>query len=320
MKIAIAGGAGYTGGELIRLLIAHPHTHITQVLSQSQAGKPLAEVHQDLEGMTDLNFTSRLNDQFDALFLCMGHGRSGQFLKDHPIPEGKIIIDLSNEFRFSDPTHDYIYGLPEWQRDKIKNSRRIANPGCFATGIQLALLPLAKAGLLKGDITATSITGSTGAGLRPGPTTHFSWRNNNLSIYKLGTHQHIPEVYQSARDLQPGFEEEIYMVPVRGDFPRGIFSSILTSCELTEQELDDLFREYYAPHPFTIVTPQEVDLKRVVNTNRAYLRVEKIKNKVHITSTLDNLLKGASGQAVQNLNLIAGWDETTGLLLKPTVY
>ncbi|HLU92936.1 MAG TPA: hypothetical protein VKZ54_02390, partial [Membranihabitans sp.] len=266
------------------------------------------------------NFTSRLNDQFDALFLCMGHGRSGQFLKDHPIPEGKIIIDLSNEFRFSDPTHDYIYGLPEWQRDKIKNSRRIANPGCFATGIQLALLPLAKAGLLNGDITATSITGSTGAGLRPGPTTHFSWRNNNLSIYKLGTHQHIPEVYQSARDLQPGFEEEIYMVPVRGDFPRGIFSSILTSCELTEQELDDLYREYYTPHPFTIVTQQEVDLKRVVNTNRAYLRVEKLKNKVHITSTLDNLLKGASGQAVQNLNLIAGWDETTGLLLKPTVY
>src|SRR5690606_17303950 len=264
--------------------------------------------------------TSRLNDQFDALFLCMGHGRSGQFLKDHPIPAGKTIIDLSNEFRFSDPTHDYIYGLPEWQRDKIKNSRRIANPGCFATGIQLALLPLAKAGLLKGDITATSITGSTGAGLRPGPTTHFSWRNNNLSIYKLGTHQHIPEVYQSARDLQPGFEEEIYMVPVRGDFPRGIFSSILTSCELTEQELDDLYREYYTPHPFTIVTQQEVDLKRVVNTNRAYLRVEKIKNKVHITSTLDNLLKGASGQAVQNLNLIAGWDETTGLLLKPTVY
>lgn len=320
MKIAIAGGAGYTGGELIRLLIQHPHTHITQILSQSQAGKPVAAVHQDLEGWTNLSFTSELQDDYDALFLCMGHGRSGLFLNENDIPDDKIIIDLSNEFRFPGPDHDYIYGLPEWQRDKITTSRRIANPGCFATGIQLALLPLAQARLLSGEITATSITGSTGAGLRPGATTHFSWRNNNLSTYKLGTHQHIPEVHQSVRDLQPEYEGDVFMIPVRGDFPRGIFSSVLTNTYLDIGELLRLYREYYEAHPFTIVTTQDLDLKRVVNTNRAYLRIDKIRDKVHITSTLDNLLKGASGQAVQNLNLVAGWDETTGLQLKPSVY
>lgn len=320
MKIAIAGGAGYTGGELIRLLYHHPRTRISQVLSQSQAGKSLYEVHRDLEGMTNLEFTADLNDDFDAIFLCMGHGRSGQFLSDNPTSDEKIIIDLSNEYRFADPGHDFIYGLPEWQREKIRTSRKIANPGCFATGIQLALLPLAKAGLLSSDITATSITGSTGAGLRPGPTTHFSWRNNNLSTYKLGTHQHIPEVYQSVRDLQPGFDNEVIMVPIRGDFPRGIFSSITTSGDMDKHELIELYQAYYEEHPYTLVTTQDLDLKRVVNTNRAYLKVDKIKNKVHITSVLDNLLKGASGQAVQNLNLIAGWDESTGLQLKPTVY
>lgn len=320
MKIAIAGGAGYTGGELIRLLIHHPHTHLTQVLSNSQAGKPVYEVHQDLEGLTDLRFTSVLEEEYEVLFLCMGHGRSAKFLLDHHIPEDKIIIDLSNEFRFADGDHDFTYGLPEWQRDKIKLSRKIANPGCFATGIQLALLPLAQAGVIKSDIAATSITGSTGAGLRPGPTTHFSWRNNNLSIYKLGTHQHIPEVYQSIRDLQPGFDEAIVMVPIRGDFTRGIFSSIHTDTTLDEEELIDLYRSYYANHPYTIVTTQDLDLKRVVNTNRAYLKIDKIGHKVHITSVLDNLLKGASGQALQNLNLIAGWGETTGLDLKPSVY
>lgn len=320
MKIAIAGGAGYTGGELIRLLLHHPYTIITQVISQSQAGKPVFEVHKDLEGMVDLEFTSALTGEYDALFLCLGHGRSAEFLEENHISEDKIIVDLSNEFRFADPTHDFIYGLPEWQKEKIKTTRRVANPGCFATGIQLALLPLAKAGCLTGEITATSITGSTGAGLRPGPTTHFSWRNTNLSIYKLGTHQHIPEVYQSVQDLQPGYDQDIIMVPIRGDFPRGIFSSIITDSNKSEAELIELYQEYYKHHPFTTVTTQDLDLKRVVNTNRAYLRIDKIKNKIHITSVLDNLLKGASGQAVQNLNLMAGWEETTGLHLKPSIY
>ncbi len=320
MKIAIAGGAGYTGGELIRLLLHHPYTTITQIISQSQVGKPVFEVHKDLEGMMDLEFTSELTDDYDALFLCLGHGRSAEFLEESHIPKDKIIVDLSNEFRFSDSGHNFIYGLPEWQKEKIKNTRKVANPGCFATGVQLALLPLAKAGCLTGEITATSITGSTGAGLRPGPTTHFSWRNTNLSIYKLGTHQHIPEVYQSVQDLQPGYEQDIIMVPIRGDFPRGIFSSIITASNKNEAELIDLYQDYYKDHPFTIVTTQDLDLKRVINTNRAYLKIDKIKDKVHITSSLDNLLKGASGQAVQNLNLMAGWEETTGLHLKPSIY
>ncbi len=320
MKIAIAGSAGYTGGELIRLLINHPHTEITQILSQSQTGKPVHEVHQDLEGLTDLHFTTELDDDFDALFLCMGHGRSGDFLAKNQIPDDKIIIDLSNEFRFKADNHNFVYGLPEWQRHKIKNSRRIANPGCFATGIQLALLPLAREGLINGDIATTSITGSTGAGLRPRPTTHFSWRSSNISIYKLGNHQHIPEVYQSIRDLQPGYDADIIMVPIRGDFSRGIFSSIHTDSTLEEKELVDLYQSYYADHPFTLVTTKDLNLKTVVNTNRAYLKIDKIGHKVHITSTLDNLIKGASGQAVQNLNLMAGWDETAGLTLKPSVY
>ena len=320
MKIAIAGGAGYTGGELIRLLLHHPYTTITQIISESQAGKPVFQVHKDLEGMMDLEFTSELTDDYDALFLCLGHGRSARFLEESSISMEKIIIDLSNEFRFSGSGHDFVYGLPEWQREKIRTTRRVANPGCFATGIQLALLPLAKAGFLTGEIIATSITGSTGAGLRPGPTTHFSWRNTNLSIYKLGVHQHIPEVYQSVQDLQPGYEQDIIMVPIRGDFPRGIFSSIITASSKSEAELIDLYQDYYKDHPFTTVTTQDLDLKRVVNTNRAYLKIDKIKDKIHITSSLDNLLKGASGQAVQNLNLIAGWEETAGLHLKPSIY
>lgn len=320
MKVAIAGGAGYTGGELLRLLLQHPKTKVTQILSRSQAGQPVCTIHQDLEGITTLEFKEDLEADYDALFLCMGHGRSGQFLEDNPIPDDKIVVDLSNEFRFASPDHQFTYGLPEWQKEKIKKSRKIANPGCFATGIQLALLPLAQAGWLTGEIAATSITGSTGAGQRPSPTTHFSWRNNNLSIYKLGTHQHIPEVYQSVQDLQPDYDHPVIMVPVRGDFPRGIFSSIITDTSHSEAELVQLFKDYYADHPFTIVTSQDLDLKRVVNTNRAYLKVDKIKGKVHITSTLDNLLKGASGQAVQNLNLIAGWEETSGLILKPTIY
>lgn len=320
MKIAIAGGAGYTGGELIRLLLNHPNTEISNIISRSQAGEPLHHVHRDLEGESNLFFSDKLTEDYDALFLCMGHGRSGQFLQNNDIPDDKIVIDLSNEYRFSDGAHDYIYGLPEWQREKIKSSRRIANPGCFATSIQLALLPLANEKWLDNDITATSITGSTGAGLRPGPTTHFSWRNTNLSIYKLGTHQHVPEVYQSVHSFQPGYDKDIFMVPVRGDFPRGIFSSIVTSLKQSEEEVLDAFERYYKSHPFVIVTTQDLDLKRVVNTNRAYIKIDKVRDKLHITSIVDNLLKGASGQAVQNLNLMAGWAETTGLQLKPSVY
>jgi len=321
MKIAIAGGAGYTGGELIRILLDHPKVVIQQVISQSQQGKYIHEVHRDLEGLINLRFQSQLDEDFDALFLCLGHGRSAQFLEENNIPDEKYIIDLSNEFRAEGPDHDFVYGLPEWQRDQIRNSRKIANPGCFSTNIQLALLPLAQASLLKGDITATAITGSTGAGLRPSPTTHFSWRANNLSIYKLGEHQHVPEIYQSLYHFQPSYEGDILMVPVRGDFPRGIFASIVTDCDsMSEKELLSLYRDYYKDHPFTIVTEQDLDLKGVVNTNRAYLKIDKLENKVHITSTLDNLLKGASGQAVQNLNLAAGWDEKLGLEMKSIAF
>lgn len=320
MKIAIAGGAGYTGGELIRLLAEHPETRITQILSTSQAGKKVYEVHKDLEGILDLEFTSDLTADYEAIFLCMGHGRTAGFLKENPVPEEKIVIDLSNEYRDQKAAPDYVYGLPEWQRDRIRKARRIANPGCFSTNIQLALLPLAAQGLLGDDIIATAITGATGAGLRPSPTTHFSWRNNNLSIYKLGIHQHVPEIYQSVLGLQPGYEGEILMVPIRGDYPRGILASVVTSCPLNQTELTELYKSYYESHPFTIVTEQDLDLKRVVNTNRAYLRVEKAGKKVHITSALDNLLKGASGQALQNLNLAAGWPETLGLNLKPVVF
>ncbi|WP_236975815.1 N-acetyl-gamma-glutamyl-phosphate reductase [Membranihabitans maritimus] len=321
MKVAIAGGAGYTGGELLRLLVHHPEIQITQVLSNSQAGKPVTDIHPDLLGSLDIEFSPELTENFDCIFLCMGHGRSGKFLQEINISSDKIVIDLSNEFRFEDGKHSFTYGLPEWQKDKIANSTNIANPGCFATTIQLGLLPLASSNLIRSDIHVTAITGSTGAGQSLSPTSHFSWRNNNVSIYKLFTHQHIPEIQQSAKALQNTFDKEIYMVPVRGNFSRGILASIyLDNNHLDKKDVNDLYSEYYSNHPFVKVTSNNLDVKQVVNTNFCFLKIELIKDKIHITSILDNLIKGASGQAVQNLNIIAGWPEETGLLLKASAF
>src|SRR5690625_232609 len=303
MKIAIAGGAGYTGGELIRILLDHPKVVIQQVISQSQQGKYIHEVHRDLEGLINLRFQSQLDEDFDALFLCLGHGRSAQFLEENNIPDEKYIIDLSNEFRAEGPDHDFVYGLPEWQRDQIRNSRKIANLGCFSTNIQLALLPLAQAGLLKGDITATAITGSTGAGLRPSPTTHFSWRANNLSIYKLGEHQHVPEIYKSLYHFQPSYEGDILKVQLRGVFTRGSFASVVSDVDcMIEKELLFLYRDYYKDHSLTIVTEKDLYVKVVVNTRRAYLIFVKLENTVPIARTMVDLVKGASGRADQILN------------------
>lgn len=320
MKVAVAGGAGYTGGELIRLLLHHPKAEIVQVLSNSQAGKAVAEVHQDLLGQTDLVFEKELSSNFDAVFLCMGHGRSGSFLKENTIGEDKLVIDLSNEFRFESKDNSFVYGLPEWQKQKIAQSNRIANPGCFSTSIQLALLPLAEQQLLQSDIHITSITGSTGAGQGLSPTSHFSWRNNNVSIYKLFQHQHIPEVYQSAKAYQSNFDQDICMVPVRGDFTRGILTSLYLDCSLSQEEVNTLFNRFYQNHPFVQITAHSIDLKQVVNTNNCFLKLQKFDNKLHITSIIDNLIKGASGQALQNLNIVAGWPEDLGLRLKASIY
>ncbi|GAA5222292.1 N-acetyl-gamma-glutamyl-phosphate reductase [Membranihabitans marinus] len=320
MKIAIAGGAGYTGGELIRLLVHHPKIELVQVLSNSQAGKWVSDIHMDLKGQLDLKFEKNLTSDYDCIFLCMGHGRSGQFLEDNPIDSEKLVIDLSNEFRFASDDHDFIYGLPEWQKQDIAQSNRIANPGCFATSIQLGLLPLAEEGSLQSDIHITSITGSTGAGQSLSAKSHFSWRNNNVSIYKLFSHQHIPEVYQSSRAFQKDFDSDIFMVPMRGNFTRGILTSMYLDYEKSEEHVIELYKKFYANHPFVHIVEQDIDLKLVVNTNNCFIKLERFGNKLHITSIIDNLIKGASGQAIQNMNIVAGWPEDTGLQLKSSAF
>jgi N-acetyl-gamma-glutamyl-phosphate reductase len=315
IKAGIVGGAGYTGGELIRLLLNHPNVEIAFVHSKSKAGNKLHKVHTDLLGETDLTFTSELSSA-DVLFLCVGRGEAKEFLKNNPISNSTKLIDLSQDHRIRSPEHTYVYGLPELNRDKIASSTQIANPGCFATAIQLSLLPLAKKKLLKNDIHISATTGSTGAGQSLSANSHFSWRNNNLSTYKAFEHQHLDEISESFVQLQGSLEVDINFIPYRGPFTRGILSSAYIQCDLEEDEILKFYEEYYKEHPFVWISSASIDLKQVVNTNKCLLHLQKQKDKLLITSVIDNLLKGASGQAVQNMNLMFGIEETAGLKLK----
>lgn len=317
IKIGIIGGAGYTAGELIRILHYHPKVEIDYIHSNSQKNKLVSVIHDDLVGECFHHFTDKVHFNIDVLFLCMGHGKSAHFLAENTIPEEVLVIDLSRDFRL---TKSFVYGLPELNKTAIQSSKRIANCGCFATAIQLGLLPLAKANLLKEEIHVHAITGSTGAGQSPQPTTHFSWRNNNLSIYKAFKHQHLDEIYQSVHQLQADYQQNINFLPLRGDFARGIFASLYTQTDLSEAQLKELYQDYYTDATFTTVTSQNPNLKQVVNTNKCILHVEKHRDKVLIISMIDNLVKGASGQAVQNMNLALGMEETLGLQLKAMVF
>lgn len=317
IKIGVIGGAGYTAGELLRILIYHPHVDIVFVNSSSNAGNPVTAVHSGLIGETDLIFTSELPlEKVDALFLCSAHGDSKKFIEANEIPQKIKIIDLSTDYRAKSPDHDFVYGLPELNRDAIKNSTHVANPGCFATAIQVALLPLASKGLLNDEIHVNAITGSTGAGVKPSSTSHFSWRNNNISIYKPFGHQHLHEIGQSINQLQPDFNKSVNFIPVRGNFTRGIYVTAYTRCSLSLDEANALYQDYYKNAAFTFLTDKNPDLKQVVNTNKAIIYLEKHGDKLLVVSMIDNLLKGASGQAVQNMNLMFGLDEKAGLGLK----
>ena len=319
VKAGIIGGAGYTGGELIRLLVNHPQAEITFIHSRSQAGKPVSSVHRDLLGETQLVFSGEMNDSVDVLFLCLGHGESKKFLSENKLSASVKVVDLANDFRLSAQAHwndhRFVYGLPELNREAIRSASHVANPGCFATAIQLGLLPLAAAGLLD-NVYTTGITGSTGAGQSLSATSHFSWRTNNIQAYKTLTHQHLGEIGESLLQLQPGSPVDLHFVPWRGDFTRGIFASSTIHCDLSIEELYRIFETYYAPHPFTHVDREAIFLKQVVNTNRAVIQLEKAGRVLVVHSAIDNLLKGASGQAVQNMNLMFGLDEDAGLRLK----
>lgn len=317
IRVGIIGGAGYAAGELCRILLNHPEVEITFVNSSSNAGNLLTDVHQGLYGETDLRFTDELPfDKVDALFFCFGHGKSTEFLAEHAIPTAVKIIDLAQDFRLAAEGNDYIYGLPELNRETIAGAQHVANPGCFATCIQLGLLPLAKGGLLKGDIAVNAITGSTGAGVKPSATTHFSWRSGNMSIYKAFKHQHVPEIKQSLNQLQASFTGSIDFIPYRGDFPRGIFTTEVIRSEASLEEITQLYRDFYKNSAFTHYVEKNIDMKQVVNTNKCLIHVDKVDDKILVTCCIDNLLKGASGQAVQNMNIMFGLDETCGLKLK----
>jgi len=321
IKVGIIGGAGYTAGELIRILLNHPKAEIVFVQSSSNKGNPVYAVHKDLLGETDLVFSEDADfDAVDVLFLCMGHGRSKDFVTVNDIPARVKIIDLSQDFRLKAEGNTFVYGLPELNREAIRKAGRIANPGCFATGIQLAILPLAAAGLLKNEIHVHAITGSTGAGQAPSSTSHFSWRSGNISVYKAFEHQHLPEICQSLKQLQPDFTYDVNFIPVRGNHTRGIFVSAYTEYEGTITEANNLYKKYYETHPFVFITGENPDVKQVVNTNKVFLYLEKHGNKLMILSVTDNLLKGASGQAVQNMNLMFGLNETEGLKIKPVSF
>ena len=317
IKIGILGAAGYTGGELIRLLLNHPEAQIVFANSESNAGNLVADVHEGLYGDTDLRFTSDMPfNEVDVVFFCFGHGKSEQFLREHTIPANVKIIDLAQDFRLAAPDNDYVYGLPEINRERIAAAQHVANPGCFATCIQLGLLPAAKLGIVKGDIAVNAITGSTGAGQKPGATTHFSWRNNNMSIYKAFCHQHVPEICQSLKQVQGTLDAEIDFIPYRGDFARGIFATEVVKTDMPIEQIVEAYKEFYKDAPFTHYVDNAIDMKQVVNTNKALIHCDKFGNKLLITSTIDNLLKGAVGQAVQNMNIMFGVEETMGLRLK----
>lgn len=337
VKIGILGAAGYTGGELIRILLNHPEAEIVFANSESNAGNLVSDVHEGLIGDTDLCFTDQMPfDKVDVVFFCFGHGKSEAFLKEHTIPDNVKIIDLAQDFRIKG-NHDYVYGLPEIYRKEIAACKHLANPGCFATCIQEGLLPLAKAGLLTHDVAVNAITGSTGAGQKPGSTTHFSWRNNNFSVYKLFTHQHLHEICQTLNDLRPvsapravdtldeGYESDgitIDFIPYRGDFARGIFCTEVVTCDVApdQEAIIRLYKEFFEDAAFTHYSDKPLDLKQVVNTNKALVHVEVFGRKIVVTSIIDNLLKGAVGQAVQNMNIMFGQDEKAGLNLKATAF
>jgi N-acetyl-gamma-glutamyl-phosphate reductase len=321
IKVGIVGGAGYTGGETIRLLLNHPNAELKFVHSRSNAGNFLSAIHADLAGDTELKFTDSVQQDVDVIFLCLGHGESKKFLQENKLTDSVSVIDLSQDFRLGDSAvgRTFVYGLPELNKESIKKAKNIANPGCFATSIELGLLPLAKLGLLK-EVYTTGITGSTGAGQKLQDTTHFTWRANNVSSYKTLTHQHLKEITQSVKQLQPGFSGSINFVPWRGDFTRGIFVSSIIATDKSLDELTKIYKDFYKDHPFTIVSDQTLDLKQVVNTNKCIINLEKEGDKLVVHSAIDNLLKGASGQAVQNMNLMLGLDETAGLKLKAGVF
>lgn len=338
IKVGILGAAGYTGGELIRILLNHPEVKIVFANSESNAGNKVYDVHEGLIGDTELEFTSEMPfAEVDVVFFCFGHGKSEAFLKEHTIPAGVKIIDLAQDFRIAAPTHDYVYGLPEIHREQIAACNHLANPGCFATCIQEGLLPLAKAGLLTHDISVNAITGSTGAGQKPGATTHFSWRNNNFSVYKLFTHQHLHEITQTLNELRPtdapravdtlneGYEQDgitVDFIPYRGDFARGIFCTEVVTCDSVQDKdaIVQMYKEFFRDAAFTHYSDKALDLKQVVNTNKCLVHVEVFGRKIVITSMIDNLLKGAVGQAVQNMNIMFGIDERAGLNLKASAF
>lgn len=324
IQVGIIGGAGYTAGELIRLLINHPETNINFVYSTSNAGNKISSVHQDLLGDLDIKFTDTINPNVDVLFLCLGHGNSVKFLSANTFSDNTKIIDLGNDFRLEEDKvfqgKTFVYGLPELQKDAIKKAKYIANPGCFATTIQLALLPLAEQNMLHADVHVNAVTGATGAGTSLSETSHFPWRDNNFSYYKPFTHQHLGEINQSLKQLQNSFSSEVLFMPNRGNFSRGIFATVYTDFEGTLEEAKNLFKAYYKDAKFTFVSDEVLHLKQVVNTNKCLIHLHKHNNKLLITSITDNLLKGASGQAIQNMNLMFGLEETTGLHLKATYF
>jgi N-acetyl-gamma-glutamyl-phosphate reductase len=316
IKVGIIGGAGYTAGELIRILLNHPSAELTSVVSKSHAGQKVYEAHADLIGETELAFDKELDPNMDVVFLCSGHGKSEAIIESKIIPSSAKVIDLSSDLRIMSNTHDFVYGLPELNRKAIKEANNVANPGCFATCIQLCLLPLALENKLEDDVHVSAITGSTGAGQNPTDTTHFSWRSNNASVYKAFTHQHLGEIKQSLNQLQKNFDHSINFIPFRGAFTRGIIAACYLRSELSIEEAINLFQDYYQSHFFVHVSGSPVDVKQVVNSNKAILHLQKEDDQLLITGVIDNLLKGASGQAVQNMNLMFGLEETIGLTLK----
>ena len=324
IQVGIIGGAGYTAGELIRLLLHHPKAAINFVYSTSNAGNKISKIHQDLVGSIDLNFTDIINPKVDVLFLCLGHGNSKVFLENNSFSKATKIIDLGNDFRLNVDSvfqgKQFVYGLPELQKEAIINANYIANPGCFATAIQLELLPLANANLLSEDVHVNAVTGATGAGTSLSETTHFTWRDNNFSHYKPFTHQHLGEINQSVKTLQQDYDAEIVFLPNRGNFSRGIFATAYTNFEGSLEEAKALFTAFYKNAKFTFISDEEIHLKQVVNTNKCLIHLHKYNGKLLITSVIDNLLKGASGQAIQNMNLMFGFEETEGLNLKATIF
>lgn len=319
IRVGIAGGAGYTAGELLRLLVNHPSVEIKYVQSESHKGEPISSVHSDLLYL-DLKFADIDFQDIDALYICMGHGNSAKFLAENPVPESVKIIDLSNDFRLKADAGEFVYGAPELNREQIRAARCVANPGCFATSINLALLPLAAAGLLPEEVTITGITGSTGAGQKPTADTHFSNRNANLSNYKVFTHQHLGEIGETVVAAGGSAQTDIAFVPVRGCHARGIMSDVVVRVDATLEQISDIFKKYYAEHPFVCVSDKPVYMKQVVNTNYCFISLQMEGRKLLITSVVDNLLKGASGQAVQNMNLMFGLDEMEGLRLKASYF